>query len=129
MKPHKLTVTVLLLVAAFAGLTLIATVFMPAAELIPAQVTEIKPISGDSPIRSKEIMDQFAELAKVGLTIVNKFGADVTTDLHKLVENNPNSPYFMYSFFLGAALISAAIAICAIGRLDAEEETVIPIKK
>jgi hypothetical protein len=129
MKAHKLTITVICVVLAFAASTFIMTVFMPAAELIPAQVHEVKPISGDSPIRSKEIMQKFEELAKIGLKIAGKFDSVHAADLSKLIAEDPNYPYYLYSFFLGAALIASAIAICAVGRLDAEEETVIPVKK
>ncbi len=45
------------------------------------------------------------------------------------VQNSPNFNFYVYSLFLGLALIAAAIAHNLIGREDSEEKTVLPVKK
>lgn len=53
-------------------------------------------------------------------------------ELQKLVDlylKDPNYPYYAYGLFLGLAMFFASIAILAIGRYEAEEVTVIPVKK
>ena len=37
--------------------------------------------------------------------------------------------YYVYSLFLGLALLSAAVGICMQGRDESEEVTVLPLKK
>lgn len=44
------------------------------------------------------------------------------------VEHDPNFNFYVYSFFMGFAMIAAAIGICVVGREDAEEKTVLPTK-
>jgi hypothetical protein len=44
------------------------------------------------------------------------------------VEHDPNFNFYVYSFFMGIAMIAAAIGICVVGREDAEEKTVLPSK-
>jgi len=47
----------------------------------------------------------------------------------KKVENDPNYQYYVYSFFLGVAMIAAAIGLHLMGREESEEKTVLPVKK
>lgn len=54
------------------------------------------------------------------------------SELQNLVDlylKDPNYPYYAYGLFLGLAMFFASIAILAIGRYEAEEITVLPVKK
>ena len=108
----------------FALMTIMTTVFMPAAELIPAQVNPGAPTNGESPVRSKELMGVFKDLGESALKMVG-----IQASMEDVVKKDPNTPYYVYSLFLCIALVSAAIAINAIGRFDSEEKTIIPVKK
>lgn len=44
------------------------------------------------------------------------------------LKDDSNAPYYVYGFFMAMALVSAAIGIAVIGREDAEEKTVLPLK-
>ena len=55
---------------------------------------------------------------------VSGFTASTFPDL----KSDANAAYYVYGFFLGLALISAAIGINVIGREDSEEKTVLPLK-
>lgn len=44
------------------------------------------------------------------------------------LKDDVNAPYYVYGFFMAMALVSAAIGIAVIGREDAEEKTVLPMK-
>jgi hypothetical protein len=44
------------------------------------------------------------------------------------LQGDVNAPFYIYGFFMAMALISAAIGIAVIGREDAEEKTVLPLK-
>jgi len=44
------------------------------------------------------------------------------------LKDDVNAPYYVYGFFMAMALVSAAIGIAVIGRQDAEEKTVLPLK-
>jgi uncharacterized membrane protein len=86
-----------------------ALFFMPAAELIPAQV-EPGPIApGLSPVRSEHAMEFFGT---IGRQLSEVMGA-----------------YQMWAVFFALALVLAALAIGLIGRLESEEKTVLPVKK
>jgi hypothetical protein len=91
--------TTLILVALFALLCLICTAFMPWAELG-------LPAAGP-----------FAGLRE---PMLNAFSH---------VKDQPGFEYYIYAVWLGLAMIVAAIAITIVGRLDAEEKTVLPVKK
>ena len=45
------------------------------------------------------------------------------------LQKDKNFQYYIYGLFLGLAMTAAAIAINVIGREDAEEKTVLPLKK
>jgi hypothetical protein len=45
------------------------------------------------------------------------------------LQKDANFQYYIYALFLGLAMTAAAIAINVIGREDAEEKTVLPLKK
>lgn len=109
-----------------------AVVFMPAAELIPAQV-EAGPIApGLSPVRSEALMNVFKE---VGETLSQTFYG--TADLKTYVEGDPKSvqppgelrAYALWSVFLALAMLFAAIGLNAVGRYESEEKTILPVKK
>lgn len=54
------------------------------------------------------------------------------SELQKLVDlylKDPNYPFYAYGLFLGLAMFFASVAILAIGRYEAEEITVLPVKK
>lgn len=114
---------IMVLVAAFALLTLVSTLFMPGAELLPAQVNPSPPQHGELP-RPTAIMDIFYDIGDAALKLTGHQGS-----IKDVITNNPNTPFYVYSVFLGIALVSSAIAINAIGRFDSEEKTVLPVKK
>ncbi|MBX9771129.1 MAG: hypothetical protein K2X29_07145, partial [Candidatus Obscuribacterales bacterium] len=74
----------------------------------------------------------------------SEFGADLAKTLHisdllnpviafvnsnfSYLKDDVNAPYYVYGFFMAMALVSAAIGIAVIGREDAEEKTVLPMK-
>lgn len=45
------------------------------------------------------------------------------------LKNDPNASFYAYSFFLGIALIAAPIGLSLVGREEAEEKTILPVKK
>ena len=45
------------------------------------------------------------------------------------LQKDKNFQYYIYALFLGLALTAAAVAINVVGREDAEEKTVLPLKK
>ena len=45
------------------------------------------------------------------------------------VQKDPNCQYYVYALFLGLAMVCASIAINVVGREDAEEKTILPVKK
>jgi hypothetical protein len=112
-----------------------ALFFMPAAELIPAQV-EPGPIApGLSPVRSEHAMEFFGTIGRQ-LSEVMGYGGD----LQAYVQGNPKATtpaeapgelraYQMWAVFFALALVLAALAIGLIGRLESEEKTVLPVKK
>jgi hypothetical protein len=111
----------------------VAVVFLPATELIPAQVEPGYIGPGLSPVRSTGIMDVYKG---VGQQVSSWFGG--TTDLKPYVEGDPKSTqqapgelkvYSMWAVFLSLAMVIAALAYSVIGRFDLEEKTVLPVKK
>ena len=120
------------LVFAFAGLAFLTTILLiPAAELMPAQVHEGAWMPGLSPFRSVVVMDAYKKVAE---GISDTFFK--TPDLKKVVDSsqadgNPGTvrSYEVYSVFLALAMVFAAIAINAVGRTEAEEKTILPLKK
>jgi hypothetical protein len=113
-----------IIVLAFAALTLGLVVFMPAAELMPAQVEKANPKPGDSPAHSQELMNVFKDIAEQGLGML---GHDPGIAL--MVKSDPLFPYKMWSLFFAGALVASGVALNAIGREESEEKTVIPLKK
>jgi hypothetical protein len=89
----------IVLVALFALLCLFLTAFMPWAEL---------GMPADGP---------FGTLREPLLNMMSQ------------VQGRQGYEYYIYAVMLGLAMICAAIAINVIGRLDAEEKTVLPVKK
>jgi hypothetical protein len=87
------------LVGLFAFMCLVLTGFMPWAEL---------GLPADGPLGSlrEPFLSAFAH-----------------------VQGKQGSEYYVYATMLGLALIAAAIAINVVGRLDAEEKTILPLKK
>ena len=108
---------------------------MPAAELMPAQanvpsaVASLSP--GLSPIRSDEVMQAYKGIAESFAQIKGWSGNLSELSNSPFEENAPGElrAYVLYAIGLSAALIAAAISITAVGRFDAEEKTVIPVKK
>lgn len=47
----------------------------------------------------------------------------------KKTDFNANFPFYSYSLFLALAMVASAIAFIAIGSIDREEKTVLPVKK
>jgi len=98
------------------------TVLMPWAELRMPESQE----------QAAQIMPDFIRPLSVMVAPV----AGPLSDVRKMVEQKlPGAKdqqtfnYYVYSLFLGLALIAAAFAINAIGREDTEEKTVLPVKK
>jgi hypothetical protein len=60
--------------------------------------------------------------------IVSGLGADWTSYLQKNGADK-NLGDYAYSLVIGLAMIAAAIGIAAVGREEAEEKTVLPVKK
>ncbi len=112
------------IVAIFAVMTLALTLFMPAAELIPAQVSPAPPVQGESPLHCPKLMTLFNNLGKGAMDICG-----IKEDMGKALSSDPNFPYYVYSFFLALALSTSALAISIVGRLDSEEKTILPLKK
>ena len=117
----------LILIAIFAFGCLALSVFMPFTE--SGLILAPEPNS----IQAK----QFAKcipvelLAKVpGLSGLKEVGDSVAKmPAFAAMNKDPNAPYYLYSVFLAAAMIMASIAINVIGREDAEEKTILPVKK
>lgn len=88
-----------ILVAIFAFLCLLATALMPWAEL--------------------------------GLPAAGPFASlrDPVLSMFQHVQELPGMEYYVYAVMLALAMIAAAIAIGVIGRLEAEEKTILPVKK
>ena len=120
------------LVFAFAGLAFIVTILLiPAAELMPAQVHEGAWGPGLSPFRSVAVMNAYKSVAE-SITA----GFFPQKDLKQVVDEpqkngNPGTvrSYEVYAVFLALAMVFAAIAINAVGRTEAEEKLVLPLKK
>jgi hypothetical protein len=56
-------------------------------------------------------------------------GGDSLTDFLKTQGAQKNFGDYAYVLFMGLAMVASAIAIVIIGREDAEEKTVLPVKK
>ncbi|MBY0360103.1 MAG: hypothetical protein K2W82_19025 [Candidatus Obscuribacterales bacterium] len=93
-----------------------------------------------APLDKKAIVDQWeAKIIKengkdYGQQLINSIeqslgGRDNVEYVVQLVQTNKNFVYYAYALFLGLAMFAAALAIQAIGRYDAEEKTVLPVKK
>lgn len=135
MKPLSMVLLLLGIVG-----TLAFTIFMPAAELMTAQINPAPRENGESPLRSEEIMKVFGELANNGIKMLGfPTDADYKSSIESRLSNpagdgeatvqGANFPYYVYSVFLGLAMLAGAIAIQAVGREDSEEKTILPIKK
>lgn len=112
---------------------IVALVFLPAAELIPAQVEPGSIEPGLSPVRSVGVMDFYKG---VGQQMSQWF--EGSENLKPYVEGNPKSTtqapgelkvYSMWAVFISIAMVLAALAYSVIGRFEAEEKTVLPVKK
>jgi hypothetical protein len=112
-----------------------AIVFLPAMELIPAQVEPGSIAPGLSPVRDEGAMNIFKN---IGSNIAGALGQ--SPDLKTYVEGDPKgigekSPgelrvYAMWAVGFSFALIFAALAFSLLGRSsDADEVTVLPVKK
>lgn len=124
------------IVLACAGIAfLCALIFMPAAELLPAQERAGSIAPGLSPVRDVYTMNFFEnvgqELSKVFYN---------TEDLKMYVTGDPraygskNMPgelkaYALWGVFLSLAMLFAAIGLAVVGRLESEEKTILPAKK
>ena len=64
----------------------------------------------------------------IGIDGVLASATNFVNSLFANLKDDPNAPYYVYGFFMALALISAAIGIAVIGREDAEEKTVLPVK-
>ena len=123
-------------------------ILMPAAELMPAQVTAGSWEPGLSPVRSYPMMQAFErvgdDMSKVFFNLDLKkalsepFGVDASSEptidgsqqgTKKVAMTGEIRAYVLYSICLGAAFICAALAFNFLGRWDSEEKTVIPVKK
>ena len=113
-----------LIIVAFATATFCMTLIMPAAELLPAQVTTSKPQPGDSFFRSEELMKFFKNLGDSALGVLGQ-----KTNIEEVIKKDPLFPYKMWSVFFAGALVAAGFAFNAVGREESEEKTVIPVKK
>lgn len=114
-------------VLVFAGVAVAMTLFMPAAEVMPALVNaDAMPLHADvSWIQIPGAQALFDSLSKQILDIL-KFGGDLKD---ATTGSNVNFPYYAYAVFLGLAMTAAAIAIQFVGREESEEKTILPVKK
>jgi hypothetical protein len=112
---------------------LTALIFLPAMELIPAQVEPGSIAPGLSPVRVPALMEGYKD---VGEKVSGWFGGP--TNLQPYVEGDPKSVtqapgelkvYSMWGVFLSLAMVLAALAYSVIGRFESEEKTVLPVKK
>lgn len=69
------------------------------------------------------------ELAKsTGITSMLQPAMDFVNSNFSYLKGDINAPFYIYGVFMAMALVSAAIGIAVIGREDAEEKTVLPLK-
>lgn len=126
---------VYVIVAVCAFLAFVSAVFfMPAAELLPAQVEAGSIAPGLSPVRSEGLMNFFKD---IGTGLSKTFYG--TEDLKGYAEGDPRGignkapgelrAYAMWAVFLSLAMLFAAIALNAVGRYESEEKTILPVKK
>jgi hypothetical protein len=127
MKAWAIPAVIILALATFAC----GVIFMPAAELMPAQLQHGPITPGLSPIRSYDAMQTFRQIGD-SICQALDVGPNLETTLSRPMQDNiPGEvrAYAIYAVFLAGAMILAAIAINAVGRWDSEEKTTIPIKK
>lgn len=98
------------LVFLFAGACLGMTALMPAAEL-----GYLNPAYGQ-------------DAAQQALAALEP-ARQAVADLARHLQDDPNFQYYIYALFLGLAMTAAAVAINLVGREEAEEKTVLPLKK
>lgn len=110
--PKAVIVTVLVLT--FAGLCLAFVLFLPWAELGMPVGDKIPPVMG--------------ALSNLYDTAHSRVPELVSGALRDEKFKNV-SQYYVYSFFLAASLIAAAIALNCAGRDESEEKTVLPMRK
>jgi hypothetical protein len=58
-----------------------------------------------------------------------KAAFDVLPERLKTLKDDPNYSFYVYSFILGLAMISASIGLNLVGREESEEKTILPVKK
>jgi hypothetical protein len=117
----------LILIAIFGVGCLALTLFMPFTE--SGLIIAPEPNSVQAKQFAKCMPVDF--LAQVpGLAGLKDIG-DSVAKMPAFAEMNkdPNAPYYLYAVFLGVAMMLASVAINVIGREDAEEKTVLPVKK
>lgn len=105
------------LVAVFVLTTLGMTLFMPLSELGLINATN------QIPQQARELADS------LGLMNLCQAAYDTVMPTIKNAQNDPNFSYYVYSLFLGLAMVAAAIGINVVGREESEEKTILPIKK
>jgi hypothetical protein len=129
MKPSDIIALVLVVIALGT-----AAIFIPATELIPAQVQPGSIAPGLSPVRSPGMMEAMRD---VGVKISDMFGHG--SNLEQFVEGNPkgmehDAPgelkvYAIWGVWFAGAMTLVALAYAVLGRLEVEEKTVLPVKK
>jgi hypothetical protein len=111
-----------ILMCLFALGCLLASILMPWAEL------HLPETAGQANMMMPDFLRPLVEILK-------PLGALLRPVRELVVKQLPESSdpaifsYYAYSLFLALALIAAALAINAIGREEAEEKTVLPVKK
>jgi hypothetical protein len=107
-----------ILLGVFVAACLGMTFFMPWSEL--GFMTSAEPTGTWVPLMNF--------VNSTGLSGLLAVGSGAVCGILNGIKSNPDSSYYIYSFFCGLALIAAAFGINVIGREDAEEKTVLPQK-
>ena len=108
----------IILVCVFAMACLGMTFFMPWAEL--------GFLTSPDPTGTWEPLMKFVNAS--GLSGLLQQASSFVAGILSGIKTDPNSSYYIYSLFLGLALIAAAVGINVVGREDSEEKTVLPQK-
>lgn len=127
MKPWVIPAVLVFALLAF----VFGAVFMPAAELMPAQVTQGSWMPGLSPVRDRAVMNIFGDIAAPITGFFLDKGSVKEAMTKPMQDGIPGEvrSYVLYAICLSLAMVFSAIAFNLVNRWDSEEKTIIPTKK